>query len=56
MVKEDGLIKGLSTETKPTETDPIAAHGFPVKEGDIYLEWDTGSKFCFLSGEWVPSE
>ena len=52
MVKEDGIIKALSTETKPTEIDPSLT-SMPVKEGDILLEWDTGNTYAFLNGEWV---
>lgn len=56
MVKEGNLIKGLSTDTKPIETDPIAAHGFPVREGDMFYEADTGTVSTFLNGEWVEKE
>lgn len=56
MFKDGNLIKGISTDIKPTETDPIEAKGFPVREGDMFFEADTGNVSTFLNGEWVEKE
>lgn len=55
MVKKDGTyyLKEAEKNSLPTETDPIAAKGAPVKEGDTYYVADTGEVGVFLDGEWV---
>ncbi|MBP5304699.1 MAG: hypothetical protein J6Z02_02515 [Lachnospiraceae bacterium] len=58
MVKKDGTyyLKEAEKNSLPTETDPIAANGAPVKEGDTYYVADTGEVGVFLDGEWVHPE
>ena len=55
MTKDGNLIKGLSTDTKPTEIDPTL-NSMPVREGDIFLEADTGDTYFFIGGEWVTKD
>lgn len=45
------LIKGLSTDTKPTSR----ILDYPIKNGDNFMEMDTGAVFFFDedSGDWI---
>ena len=58
MIKRDGiyLLEAEEKENLPTETDPILAHGAPVREGDKYYVGDTGEVGIFVNGKWTSPE